>query len=80
MEPEFGSDLQSLVFESVGDEAIALGIYEIRRAIKTWEPRVRLGNIVGKQVGENQLDFEIEYTVQGLSASQTETFFRSASQ
>lgn len=78
MEPEFGSDLYTLVFESVGDEAIALGIYEIRRAIQAWEPRVRLGNIVGKIVGENQVDFEIEYSVQGLSTSQTETFYRSA--
>jgi len=77
MQPEFGSDLWSLVFENMGEATIALGVYEINRSLSLWEPRIRLTNVTGREVGENQIEFYIEYILQGSVVSQTELFDRS---
>lgn len=80
MQPEFGSDLWAIVFEGMGEETVALGIYEIRRALGLWEKRIRLTSITGREVGENQVEFYIEYVLQGQTTSQTEIFDRSVAQ
>ena len=46
MEPEFGSRLPELLFEPIDDIAVGLARVYTIDAIKRWEPRVKLNDVV----------------------------------
>jgi uncharacterized protein len=42
MRPEYGCDLHRLVFEPNDETTAGVAIYQVRRAIERWEPRVEI--------------------------------------
>jgi len=65
MRPDFGCDLQKLVFAPNNGATHALAAFEVREALLAWEPRIELIDVsvhVGGEVGE-QLLIDIEFRV-----------------
>jgi len=67
MNPEFGSNLQDIVFENNDDDmAVDLGVFEIKESLARWEPRIVIIDVEGKSdPNTGYVNFVIEYEVAG---------------
>lgn len=65
MKPDFGIDLESLVFENTGPLLRAKAFREIADAIGNFEPRVSLSN-VSVTDEKNTVRIDVKYTVSGF--------------
>jgi len=65
MQPSFGCELKSQIYETLNESTITILKDLIRRAILFFEPRVLLESIVADSslAQEGRLDFTIVYTV-----------------
>jgi uncharacterized protein len=64
MRPEFGCDLQRLVFSPNDDTTAGLAIHYVRRAIETWEPRVDVLRLDAmRDADASRLEITLEYRV-----------------
>lgn len=70
MEPEFGCDLQQMVFEANNDQAIHLAEYAVRDALQRWEPRIRVVAVTASTNASdpNQLLIRVDYIVRSLNS------------
>lgn len=69
MRPEYGCELQRVLFSPNDDSTAGLAMHFVRQAIRRWEPRVE---IVRLDAGQNplvphQLDIVLEYRVRASS-------------
>lgn len=65
MRPDFGCNLQKLVFVPNNGATHALAAFEVREALLAWEPRIELIDVTvhaGGEVGE-QLLIDVEFRV-----------------
>src|SRR5215831_17931315 len=46
MRPDFGSGLRELVFQPLNTATIALAKYQVEQTLVTWEPRIRVQEVV----------------------------------
>jgi len=53
MRPDFGSDLNRLVFSPNNASTAGLAIYYVQQSLKRWEPRVELVNVDANPDPEN---------------------------
>jgi hypothetical protein len=67
MNPEFGSNLQDIVFENNDDDmAVAMGVFEIKQSLARWEPRINIIDVQGtSDPVTGYVNFVIEYEVAG---------------
>jgi len=63
MEPEFGCDIHSYVFEVINQTTLMRMQEEIRKALLLYEPRIEVIDINSDYVEEGKLEFNIEYSV-----------------
>jgi Bacteriophage baseplate protein W len=71
MRPDFGSGLQSLVFEPITTTAIALVRHHAEEALVTWEPRIDSVTVtVTADPPRGRLMIEVDYRVRA-----TNTFY-----
>lgn len=72
MRPDFGADLQALVFEPVTTTTMALVRHRVEEALITWEPRIDVQQVRVAPDGpvRNRLLIDIDYRVR-----RTNTFF-----
>jgi uncharacterized protein len=68
MRPEYGCDLQMLVFEPNDDTTAGVVIHHVRRAIERWEPRVEILDLDASRDDRDpgRLDIVLEYRVKFL--------------
>tara|TARA_R100000008_G_scaffold31692_1_gene17688 strand:+ start:780 stop:1181 length:402 start_codon:yes stop_codon:yes gene_type:complete len=76
MDPAFGSNLGSILFENV-DEISAIAIKdEIESSLKNYEPRVKLMELlVDPNYDNNQFDVVISYQIVGVDIPPTQLEF-----
>jgi uncharacterized protein len=70
MRPDYGCDLQQLVFSPNDATTHGLAIYYVRRALQHWEPRIeilRLDAAAGQQE-PGRMDIMLEYRVRKTAA------------
>lgn len=67
MRPDYGCDLQRLVFSPNDDTTAGLAIHYVRRALDRWEPRIQVLRLdATRNDGEpGRLDIVIEYRLRG---------------
>ena len=72
MRPDFGSGLQALVFEPLNTTTIALVKHRVETALITWEPRIRLRDVIVRATTDaiGCLEIDIEYEIRA-----TNTFY-----
>lgn len=65
MRPDFGCDLDKLLFEPNNRATQALAEFEVGEALKMWEPRIEVLDVHARSGGDNgeQLLIEIGYRV-----------------
>lgn len=64
MRPEFGCDLNRLVFSENNLATATLVAYHVEQALLEWEPRIDVLNVSAETTGEgNQLNIQIDYMV-----------------
>jgi len=65
MRPEYGCDLQRLVFSPNDDTTAGLAAHYVHRAIARWEPRVQVLRLDASRAEEDpsRLDLHLEYRV-----------------
>jgi phage baseplate assembly protein W len=65
MRPDYGCDLQRLVFSPNDDTTAGLAIHYVRLALERWEPRIEILQLDANQNAERPelLDISIEYRV-----------------
>jgi uncharacterized protein len=65
MRPDYGADLQSLVFSPNDDTTAGLALHYVRRAVQRWERRVDILRLVaGRNAAEpGNLEIDLEYRV-----------------
>lgn len=72
--PEFGTRLREYLYNGITDENTEQIINEIKNAIITWEPRVKLETIANMtttdDIENNQIHLEIIYSIPALSNKQ----------
>ena len=68
--PDYGCDLEQLVFSPADDTTAGLAIHMVRQAVERWEPRVRILSLDAETlpsrpaVLEIQLEYEIRETAE----------------
>lgn len=70
MRPEYGCDVQRVLFAPNDDTTAALAIYYVRRALIRWEPRIDIVTL-DAQRADNDLNFliiKLEYQVRATRA------------
>ncbi len=67
MRPDFGCEIHSLIFDPANDQTAALAGQYVREALRRWEPRITLNEIIvtpgATELGE--LFIRISYTIKG---------------
>ena len=65
MRPEYGCELQRLLFSPNDDSTAGLAIHFVKQAIQRWEPRVEIVRVdaVANSDRAEQLDIALEYRV-----------------
>jgi len=73
MRPDYGCDLNKLVFSPNDATTAGLAIHYVNRALERWEPRIVLLNIWADQNPEspNQLDISLEYRIRATGQRDT---------
>ncbi|WP_372365480.1 GPW/gp25 family protein [Candidatus Uabimicrobium sp. HlEnr_7] len=63
MRPDFGCELEQLVFAPNNTETAAIASYYVKQALEKWEPRIVIDNVVATATQSNTLSILIEYTI-----------------
>ena len=65
MRPEYGCELQRVLFSPNDDSTAGLAIHYVKQAIQRWEPRVEIVRLdaVANSDRSEQLDIALEYRV-----------------
>lgn len=65
MRPDWGSELDQLVFDPANESTLALASTYAKRALKKWEPRITVDTVVAAIDGSNRncILIDINYTV-----------------
>ncbi len=65
MRPDFGCDINSLVFEVNNTSTATLVSFHVEEALKKWEPRIDLINVTAfpDEEEKNRLNIDIEYEI-----------------
>lgn len=68
MRPQYGCDLHRLMFEPNDETTAGIAIYQVRRAIERWEPRVEILDLDAGPDPEDpgRLEIVLEYRVRFL--------------
>ena len=78
LEPEFGTRLRVLLYNGITEDTTEQIISEIRNAVSTWEPRVRIESIDNmttiEDVENNTVRIRIIYTIVALTNSPRYSF------
>ena len=63
MRPDYGCDLQQLVFSPNDATTHGLAIYYVRRALQRWEPRIDILRLdaAASQADPGRMDIMLEY-------------------
>lgn len=71
-DPTFGSSIRTMLFEPFGRNTARLLSNEIERCIETYEPRVRVEEVIAlPNVDQHTYDVEIQFYVVGITQLQT---------
>ncbi len=70
MRPDYGCDLQQLVFSPNDATTHGLAIYYVRRALQRWEPRIEILRIdaAASQADPGRMDIMLEYRMRKTAA------------
>ena len=73
MRPEYGCDLQRLVFASNDDTTAGLAIHYVKRALDRWEPRIEVMRVDARRDPQRAevLVIEIEYRLRATRERDT---------
>ena len=65
MRPDYGCDLNRLVYSTNDDTTAGLAIHYVRQALTQWEPRIEILNVDAKQndLEPTRLDIILDYRV-----------------
>lgn len=65
MRPDFGCDLNELVFSTNDTSTASLAIFHVEEALKKWEPRIELTRVdaFADKEEQNKLKISIEYRI-----------------
>ena len=65
MRPEYGCELQRVLFSPNDDSTAGLAIHYVKQAVQRWEPRVEIVRLdaVANRDRPEQLDIALEYRV-----------------
>lgn len=68
MRPEYGCDLQRLVFSPNDDTTAGLAMHYVRQAVTRWEPRVEVLRVDAGRRDDNpgRLDIVLEYRLRAV--------------
>lgn len=69
MRPEFGSDLNTLVFAENSPTTAGLAEYYVREALSRWEPRIEVEEVLvdWSETGLGQMLIEIRYRIKATN-------------
>ncbi len=70
MEPEFGSDLQTMVFEAGNEGAVHVAAYAVRTALETWEARIKVLDVAARIDPEQpeRLLIDVSYLIRSFNS------------
>lgn len=70
MEPEFGCDLKTMVFEANNEQTIHLAAYAVEAALRKWEPRIKVTAVTGRQAPGDAatLLISIDYVIRAFNS------------
>lgn len=76
MRPEYGCDLEKLVFAPNDDTTAGLAMHYVRQAVTRWEPRVEVLRVdaVRKEEDPGRLDIVLEYQLRALVSTERLVF------
>src|SRR5512139_567423 len=76
MRPEYGCDLEKLVFAPNDDTTAGLAMHYVRQAVTRWEPRVEVLRVdaVRKEEDPGGLDIVLEYQLRALVSTERLVF------
>lgn len=76
MRPDYGCDLNRLLFSPNDASTAGLAIHYVRRAVSLWEPRIEIIDVDAEADPRNpeQLNITLEYRVGGTGGPQRLTF------
>lgn len=71
MRPDYGCDLQQLVFSPNDAATHGLAIYYVRKALQRWEPRIDILRLdaTSNEVDPGRMDIFLEYRVRKIARS-----------
>lgn len=72
MRPDYGCDLQRLIFSPNDDTTAGLAIHYVRLALERWEPRIEILQLDANRNAERPelLDISIEYRVRATQRAE----------
>lgn len=72
MRPDYGCDLNQLVFMQNEPTTHGLAIHYVRRALERWEPRIEILRLdaTRSEADATRMDILLEYRVRGASSSE----------
>jgi uncharacterized protein len=76
MRPEYGCDLDKLMFAPNDDTTAGLAIHYVRRALERWEPRIDIVRLDAGQSAEypERLEIALEYRVRATQLAERLAF------
>jgi len=72
--PEFGCELEGLLFELIDDDTSRLILHELTTCITRWDPRIRVNPFTSKVIpypDENKYDLELILEISGFEGNFT---------
>ena len=73
MRPDFGCGIHALVFSPMSPTAEGLAAHEVREALRKWEPRINVVDVVVAGQGEGQMVVDLTYELAGTGDVARET-------
>ena len=76
MRPEYGTDLQRLIFSPNDDTTAGLAIHYVTKAITRWEPRAEVVRVLASRDPQRDslLDLTLEYRLRATGADERLSF------
>jgi hypothetical protein len=73
MRPGFGCGIHALVFSPMNPATEGLAAHEVREALRTWEPRINVVDVVVSGQGEGRMVVDLTYELAGTGELARET-------
>ena len=72
MRPDFGADLESVVFNALSSNTISMISYYVKECLDKWEPRIEVLGVFARvdQAEGNKVEIEIEYEILANNSKQ----------